>query len=899
MSVSAEGLPLPPTEINGKVASLPTAMGGQNGAVVATTETSKTNKKMKRRRSSESFDDSSYSSSSYKNSSSNSGSEGGYEGSSSSNDAETRGGGSRSSQSVSSSEASGGGYSTKRKQPSLPTGLLPIGGAGGPQVAPLLGSARAMRRTGSSSASSSDLADLSAAASLPSASGVTGKDFTFRARDSSRDSNSSSLSLSSSSMDPPPAEPETRALKMDESFKRKIERACSAQNDRRRRQLQLLSLDRHGMKSDLRRKRSRRDMEGEPEDSLSLLDEPGDRKRKKTPTKLVSVPPVMGPCAMDWEAAVAPVPDLSSIWQKSPIYCIGTDAMAAVMAFLEPPEVHTVLSMPLSKTWRSVFTAPQELWKILCLEAPFYAKIDNDQPDSDSENSSLCSFPVCSNTESRHIFGRYRLLYTSFVRCMRYLARIKDDAVNGRAPSALDDVAGLAPNLPFNGNASLKDFFHKARGIIHNKRRRGSTSDSSSSESSALSSGDDGIPNQGIPDPTPAGAASSPIGVCDDGSSVESAARATSAARKKQGKSKKVRYGNSKLTKRLLGPSIENGVGGPVELPWSCAIYSVVNWMVAFADVEGIQVMCLKVLPCLLEDEKQRTTAQRAGLTDIVLRAMVLFPDSVEVHTAAFHTLVLLARPLGGHEGDLFHSAMLNASGIFNVGTNTGRNGIAIMLDSMRRFSREEVLQAMSCWSMVNIALIPKQKTMLVKLGGISVVANAMMQHPFNAEVQFRALFALINLVIPSENLAEEDPADVAAERELGVSGDVTEREMLDENVGQISNLVVVAMKNFCSSEAILNRACLVLHNLSLHEEYHRSLLWTPNCYQMLEWCIGNYRHDQVLQQSAGGTLQRLQMTLANDSDLRMRFLETIRAQQQSQLEQVRREAMSVQEVQN
>jgi hypothetical protein len=334
-------------------------------------------------------------------------------------------------------------------------------------------------------------------------------------------------------------------------------------------------------------------------------------------------------------------------------------------------------------------------------------------------------------------------------------------------------------------------------------------------------------------------------------------------------------------------------VAGPTKLPWSCAIYSVVNWMVAFADIEGIQVMCLRVLPFLLEDEKQRTTAQRAGLTDIVLRGMVLFPDSVEVHTAAFHTLVLLARPLGGHEGDLFHSAMLNMSGIFNVGSSTGRNGIAIMLDSMKRFSHDECLQAMSCWSMVNIALIPKQKTMLVKLGGVSVVANAMMQHPFNAEVQFRALFALINLVIPSENLAE-DPADLAAEQALGVSRDVTEKDMLDENVGQIANLVVVAMKNFCSSEAILNRACLVLHNLSLNEEYHRSILWTPNAYQMLEWCIGNYRHDQVLQQSAGGTLQRLHQTLANDNDLRMRFLETIQAQQQSQLEQVRREALNM-----
>jgi len=703
------------------------------------------------------------------------------------------------------------------------------------------------------------------------------------------------------------------AYKMDESFKRKIEKACSAQNDRRRRQLQLMSLDRHGMRSDRRKRKSGGTLGptanatkgGEPGDSSSLSDEPG---RKKPRAKmLVSIPPVMGPCAMDWEAAVAPVPDLSTIWQKSPIYCIGTDNMASVMAFLEPPEVHSVLTMPLSKTWRSVFTAPQELWKILCLEAPFFAKID-DAPFgvSDSENSSLCSFPICSDTDSRHIFGRYRLLYTSFVRCMRYLARIKDDAVNGRAPSALDDVAGLAPNLPFNGNASLKDFFHKARGIIQSKRRRDSA-DTSSSESS-ISSSDTSVARQGeqktAPGPpvatTTAAAASaaskSEIRTMDDGSSIASSAQSqsTEPPRKRHKKTKTQRYGSSKLTQKLLGPSIENGIGGPVELPWSCAIYSVVNWMVAFADVEGIQVMCLKVLPCLLEDEKQRTTAQRAGLTDIVLRAMVLFPDSVEVHTAAFHTLVLLARPLGGHEGDLFHSAMLNASGIFNVGTNTGRNGIAIMLDSMRRFANQEVLQAMSCWSMVNIALIPKQKTMLVKIGGISVVANAMMQHPFNAEVQFRALFALINLVIPSENLADEDAVNAAAEEELGVPVDVTERDMLDESVGQISNLVVVAMKNFCSSEAILNRACLVLHNLSLNEEYHRSLLWTPNCYQMLEWCIGNYRHDQVLQQSAGGTLQRLQLTLANDGDLRMRFLETIRSQQQSQLEQVRREAMAM-----
>lgn len=134
--------------------------------------------------------------------------------------------------------------------------------------------------------------------------------------------------------------------------------------------------------------------------------------------------------------------------------------------------------------------------------------------------------------------------------------------------------------------------------------------------------------------------------------------------------------------------------------------------------------------------------------------------------------------------------------------------------------------------------------------------------------------------------------------QQLGEVGETSEMEMLDASVGQISNLVVVAMKNFCSSEAILNRACLVLHNLSLNEEYHRILLWTPNCYQMLEWCLGNYPNDHVLQQSAGGTIQRLNATLGADDDLRARFTHSIRAQQQHSLEMARQEAILLQEQQ-
>lgn len=362
------------------------------------------------------------------------------------------------------------------------------------------------------------------------------------------------------------------------------------------------------------------------------------------------------------------------------------------------------------------------------------------------------------------------------------------------------------------------------------------------------------------------------------------------------------------ITSRLYGP-VQGSEPSNLNLPWSCAIYSIVNWMVAFSDVEGLQTLCLKVLPVLLENEQHRLTAQHAGLADVVLRAMVMFSESPQLHIAAFHTIVLLARPHGGREGMMFRTSM-TADGIFRgIYQRHGKSGIAVMLDSMRRFQDNATLLAMSCWALVNIALVSDQKAVLVKLGGIQAITNAMYRHPFSAELQFRALFALINLVIPSvqkldssgsdnhngnDNNGERAGANAASvpseAEQLGDLNDTTEKEIIDELVGDITSLVVHVMKNFCSSEAILNRACLVLHNLSLTDEYHVILLWTPQCYQMLEWCVANFRSDQVLQQSATGTLHRLQSTLASDDEMRARFSKSLQTHQQH-VEQVQREA--------
>lgn len=544
---------------------------------------------------------------------------------------------------------------------------------------------------------------------------------------------------------------------------------------------------------------------------------------------------------------------------KPPIMALGCDVMAHVLTFLEPPGVLDFLTMPLSNDWQARFTGQPELWRVLCLLEPFKAQVD-DEEDSDSYGSDSDDASFVSTAKK---LSQFRLRYTSYVRCMRCLERIKDDSVSGRPLSVVDHAAMLSAGVStykVGANQHLQQFLSRARG-----------------SASTANESPDGISTKER--------FASNTAVATATCTNEAVTDTAFASNKQQ----KIKFGHSKLTQRLLGPP-RSGELNAMELPWSYGIYSIVNWMVAFSDVEGIQTMCLRVLPFLLENEQQRLTAQRAGLTDIVLRGMVLYPESAVLHTAAFHTIVLLARPLGGQEGLLFHTSMVNSSGIFSSTdadeASSGRqSGIAVLLDSMRRFQSDEVLQSMACWSLVNIALAPAQKEVLVKLGGIEVISKSMVEHRYNAEVQFRALFALINLVIPSV-------AGPSEESNQDLDGFSSETEMLDEMVDQIVNLVVASMKNFCSDEAILNRACLVLHNLSLTPGYHYSMLWTPNCFQMLEWCLGNYRTDQVLQQSASGTLHRLQTTLSSDEALRLRFAASIQDQQKQSLEQAHREAV-------
>ena len=141
---------------------------------------------------------------------------------------------------------------------------------------------------------------------------------------------------------------------------------------------------------------------------------------------------------------------------RPPILAMGCDVMAHILTFLQPPDILNVLTMPLSKGWRRNFTSQPELWRVLCLVEPFKATVDDDSispsRDSDEEAASSSDDSYCrlkSEKNTDKSLDKYRLLYTSFVRCMKYVAQIREDAINGRPPAYIDyGISGAFSDAP-------------------------------------------------------------------------------------------------------------------------------------------------------------------------------------------------------------------------------------------------------------------------------------------------------------------------------------------------------------------------------------------------------------------------------------------------------------------
>ena len=139
------------------------------------------------------------------------------------------------------------------------------------------------------------------------------------------------------------------------------------------------------------------------------------------------------------------------------IYSFTHEMMIHILTYLGPPHViHKILIYPFSKAWRANYTKNSDLWRALCISEPFGAMLGHrirrhrqqtdvaisskkrsyensplstSSSESSSSSSDNDSSNVSENTRTvRQIYGRYRLMHASFVRCLKYLEKIRVDA---------------------------------------------------------------------------------------------------------------------------------------------------------------------------------------------------------------------------------------------------------------------------------------------------------------------------------------------------------------------------------------------------------------------------------------------------------------------------------------
>ena len=137
----------------------------------------------------------------------------------------------------------------------------------------------------------------------------------------------------------------------------------------------------------------------------------------------------------------------------------------------------------------------------------------------------------------------------------------------------------------------------------------------------------------------------------------------------------------------------------------------------------------------------------------------------------------------------------------------------------------------------MNLALDRAQKATLLAAGGLDAVLAATRAHPRDAEVQFRALFALINLVIPEHDGGARAAPDVRAA------------------VAAVARAVLDAMAAFPDDEKLVRCGCLVLHNLSLDDPNVGALRAAGVAKPLL--AAADSHADADVQRSAHSTMRR------------------------------------------
>jgi len=275
-------------------------------------------------------------------------------------------------------------------------------------------------------------------------------------------------------------------------------------------------------------------------------------------------------------------------------------------------------------------------------------------------------------------------------------------------------------------------------------------------------------------------------------------------------------------------------------------IAEIVEVLFSFNHAVGLFESCLHDLCVMLEDESVRREALKGNLSLLLLHILTFYSQHKRIQIECLHCVVVLARPCGGSEGMVYN---VNRQSEVSTAANNNAFGKDLDLASavlalMRMHRNCETLTAMGCWALVNLSLHKDQKEQLFSGGkALEVVIEAMRRHPNHYQVQFRAQFALINLVAPAANIVSTQSTH------HGQAG--------QDRLKELTNLVLSSINHFKTQKEIVSRGCLVLHNLSLDATV-RSVLSSLGVIPCLTQMLSSYSSDNFLCSTISKTLRRL-----------------------------------------
>lgn len=163
-----------------------------------------------------------------------------------------------------------------------------------------------------------------------------------------------------------------------------------------------------------------------------------------------------------------------------------------------------------------------------------------------------------------------------------------------------------------------------------------------------------------------------------------------------------------------------------------------------------LQTLAVRGLGVLALNESNRALMNSIGAVAHTLAMMRSLSDDAALIACAAWSLVIFTRPLGASEGSTYIRSLnmrISAEETVSAVDNPQETGAQLIARLMRLHSARPAVLAKLSWSLVNLSVTESRKHIIVDAGLVECVCDNLQRFPAHAELVYRSIFCLVNLV--------------------------------------------------------------------------------------------------------------------------------------------------------